>query len=367
MKHEFGTRFAKNVRLLGILAVAAAFGASGAAAVELKAETGSPPASVQASATTEAFAKDLAERTNGSVTLNITYGGARAKLTEMADAVGSGIIDLGVVATVYTPGIFPIWSSLATADFRQTTGGDLVAVNAIAATLLAEFPAMQEEVAKHNIKIVGFMPLDELVLYTKRPVASMADLQGMKVRGPSEGGIRTLNYAGAAGMNVPWAEVATSLQTGLIEGVWTNAGFGVATKTHEIATHATYLDLRALVPTVILAMNLDKYNSLSDSEKAALDETYRAMLVKFGELIAGERAAALETLKSDPKVTFIEFPQAERDAWISKTPVVLEEVGGLLDGKGLPGAAITARVKELYQGYNDKTWDPLAAIAASKL
>jgi TRAP-type transport system periplasmic protein len=359
--------FRKTLSLLGMISAMALTGPTPAYAVQLTAETGSSPTSVQASVATTEFAEELSRQSDGEITVDITYGGARAKLTEMADAVSSGILQLGVIATSYTPGKFPMWAILPVSDFRLTTGGDLVAVNAIAATLLNEFPELEEEVARQNMKIVGFMPVDELVLITNQPIAKLDDLKGKKIRGSVESAVRTLNYSGASGISLPWAEVHTSLQTNLLDGVWTNAGWILSTKTHEVAKNTTYVDIRAALPTVFLAMNLDTYNSLSDEQKAALEETYRSMLVTAGKLIEEERRAALETFENDPTVTHKELPSEERNAWLDATPDFLDEVAAELDAKGYPGTAITKRMKELYEGYNNGTWDPLEAISNAKL
>lgn len=335
--------------------------------VVLNGETGSPPSSVQASLSAIEFGKRLEERSNGDIKFNLTFGGARAGLGEIADAVGSGILQVGTIGPNYTPGLFPLLTGLSVADFRLTTGGDLLAVNAILAQLFEEFPEFEAEAANQNLKIIGFMPMDEFLLISNAPIETMEDMQGKKIRASVEGALRALNNAGATAVSMPWAETHTSLQTGLLDGVWTNAGWLLATKTHEISKNVTYVDNRAAIPTMVLGVNLGTWESLTDEQKAIFNEVHREMLVETARMIEEERSAAIEAFQNDPALTYIVMPDGERNTWLEATPDYLAEVAADLEGKGLPGNAIAARMKELYKAYNDGSWDPLEAIQGSDL
>ena len=173
--------------------------------VVLKGETGSPPTSVQGSITAIEFGKRLEALSKGEIKFNLTFGGARADLGEIADAVGSGVLQVGTIGQNYTPGLFPLLTALSVADFRLTTGGDLVAVNAILAQLFKDFPEFEAEATKRNIKIVGFMPMDEFALISNRPIRSIADMKGKKIRASVDGALRALKNAGATPVSMPWA------------------------------------------------------------------------------------------------------------------------------------------------------------------
>ncbi|MGE0502330.1 MAG: TRAP transporter substrate-binding protein [Rhizobiaceae bacterium] len=361
------TQYLFGVALAAVLGLGATSAHTFADEIVLNGETGSPASSVQASISAIEFGKRLEEQSSGQIKFNLTFGGARAGLGEIADAVGSGVLQVGTIGQNYTPGLFPLLTALSVADFRLTTGGDLVAVNAILAQLFEEFPEFEAEAARQNIKIIGFMPMDEFALISNEPIATLADMKGKKIRASVDGALRALNNAGATAVSMPWAETHTSLQTGLLDGVWTNAGWLLATKTHEISKNLTYVDNRAAIPTMVLGMNLDTWNSLSDEQKAIVDNVHKEMLVETGTMIAAERKMALDAFQSDPSMKYIVMPEAERNAWLEATPDFLAEVAKDLEAKGLPGEKITGRMKELYKAYNDGSWDPKKAIDAAAL
>ena len=118
---------------------------------------------------------------------------------------------------------------------------------------------------------------------------------------------------------------------------------------------------------MVLGVNLDTWKGLSAEHKAIFNKVHKEMLVESGAMIAAERKMALEAFQKNPAMTYTVMPQAERTAWLEATSDFLEEVAKTLEAKGLPGKKITTRLRELYKGYNDGSWDPKKAIEASDL
>lgn len=72
-------------------------------------------------------------------------------------------------------------------------------------------------------------------LYSNKPVNSVSDLKGMKLRVPENKGLLLLFRAlGAAPVTVSWAELYTALQTGVAEGCETELQSSVVIRMNEV-------------------------------------------------------------------------------------------------------------------------------------
>jgi len=133
----------------------------------------------------------------------------------------------------------------------------------------------REVYAKHNLYYVGpvFWGVESVPL--KEPVKSLADFEGLKMRvpeGPSSDLFRDL---GVAPVNIPGAEVYTSLERGVIDGTdWGTLGMNERLGFHEIAPYALYPGFHSM-PAGEVAINMDTWESLSESQQQLLEMAVR--------------------------------------------------------------------------------------------
>lgn len=138
-------------------------------------------------------------------------------------------------------------------------------------------------------------------IFAKEPLSPAGDLQGRKIRGTLSyhGVIRLL---GASPVVLPGGQIYTSLEKGVIDGAaWPAAGM-LSMKHYEVAKYK----LRPTFGSTNLGfwVNLDKWNKLSERERAILVEAARKTEIEMptiGDGILAEESAALE--KHGVKVT----------------------------------------------------------------
>jgi hypothetical protein len=80
-----------------------------------------------------------------------------------------------------------------------------------------------------------------------------------------------LEALGAEGVNIGFGEVPGALQRGVVDCAITGAGSGYNAGWWEVSTHLLPIPLGGWDP-VVTAINLDKWNTLSDAQKAALEK-----------------------------------------------------------------------------------------------
>ena len=149
-------------------------------------------------------------------------------------------------------------------------------------------------------------------VYTKAPVTSLAELKGVKLRVlPTSAFIDTFKLMGAVPTPIPFNELYTAVQTGVVEGFEHDASTVLATKLYEVTRHC-FLTEHLFPPmvAVIGKRGLDKIPP--EVRPALLRAAQEASLYQRAQ--AGEKGrAAFEELKK-LGLGFHPMTKAERDA-----------------------------------------------------
>ena len=144
------------------------------------------------------------------------------------------------------------------------------------------------------------------------PLDGVDDLKGLKMRSPEGPIANVFAAAGAAPVNLPSAEVYTSLDKGVVDA----ADYSVFSVNQQqglntIAPNPVYPGFHSL-PLVEVSMNKTKWEALPDDIKTMLEETVK----EFQQTqIEGNKAAdlkAVEAAKADPNITIHDWSPEER-------------------------------------------------------
>src|SRR5690625_4836710 len=122
----------------------------------------------------EEWKKELEERTDGKVEVELFPGGTLLTADNMYEGIASGTADIGLSSTSYEPGRFPL---LAISDMPSGYKNGLVA-SKVTADLIEEFPPEAFE----DFKIITSFATEPSYIQTKKPVKSLDDLKGMQLR-----------------------------------------------------------------------------------------------------------------------------------------------------------------------------------------
>ncbi|HWS74593.1 MAG TPA: TRAP transporter substrate-binding protein, partial [Quisquiliibacterium sp.] len=113
------------------------------------------------------------------------------------------------------------------------------------------------------------------VIHTRnRPVKSIDDLRGMKLRGPTRLTTKLLASLGATPVGMPLPQVPDALSKGVIDGAALPWEVVPSVKVNELARHHAEFDpkLPALyTATFLMAMNRAKYDSLPPDLRKVID------------------------------------------------------------------------------------------------
>ncbi len=250
----------------------------------------------------EAMAATLAEKTNGEVEIVVLPGKAVVGATETIDAINNGLLQGQYTAPTYFAGKDPAMAVLgdtlaaypdsATRDRWFTEGGGLELARKL--------------YDKHGLYFIGpvYWPPEQIP--SVKPIKTVADFEGLKMRAP--GGLPSdlLTRAGASLVTMGVGESVNAMETGVLDATdLANIGLNVALGMHNKAKNSTL----ARHSMAVTEVSVDKavWDSLSPESQAALEAAVAAMSAELQETLTAEDAAATEKATGELGVTIHEF------------------------------------------------------------
>ncbi|MFH1153593.1 MAG: TRAP transporter substrate-binding protein [Pseudomonadota bacterium] len=208
------------------------------------------------------FAKSVKDYSGGSVDITVHAGGSLGfKGPELLKAVKDAQIPMSDILMGVVAGseqVFGI-SSLPrlAASFEQ------------ARSLYNDCRPLYEAAAeKWNQKLLYAAPWPPSGLVTSTPVASAADIKGLKTRTYDKNGASFLQELGGSPLSLPWGEVYASLRTGMIDSVLTSAESTKNGKFWEVLSNFT--NINYAFPLNMVTINLDYWKSMSKTQQDAV-------------------------------------------------------------------------------------------------
>ena len=137
-----------------------------------------------------------------------------------------------------------------------------------------EVASLFAQTEQFNFKIAAQFTAGTRNMYASKPIKSVADLKGMKIRtAESDTYTKMMKYLGGAATPMSFGEVFTAIQSGVVDGAENNEASYANTKHYEIAPYYSYT--RHLIVPDYVIVNTKAYDSLSDEDIAAFDEAAR--------------------------------------------------------------------------------------------
>jgi tripartite ATP-independent transporter DctP family solute receptor len=130
------------------------------------------------------------------------------------------------------------------------------------------------------------------------PIRGPADVRGKKIRVvQSPMAMDMISNFGGAPTPIPWGEVYTALQQGMVDGAENNPPSFLSSRQYEVAKHYT-LDEHTSVPDMVI-MSASSWASLTSQQRLWLDQAAEESVVFQRRLWEERTAAALEELQQN--------------------------------------------------------------------
>jgi TRAP-type C4-dicarboxylate transport system substrate-binding protein len=209
---------------------------------------------------------DLLEKnTTGKVKCNILPRGVSAPPGTF-DAIKNGLADVSFTVHGYTPGRF-VYTQMAELPFL---GNQSTPISQAFNKIASKYPQFAAE--QQGVKVLSFFTHGPgIVFNTKKPIAKVDDLQGLKFR---VGGGMVNETAKALGMNTtlkPATDSYELLSGGVMDGTLFPAESTESFKIDKVIKHATFFPGGLYNTSFVFMMNQAKYDKLGADEKKAID------------------------------------------------------------------------------------------------
>jgi TRAP-type C4-dicarboxylate transport system substrate-binding protein len=237
------------------------------------------------------FADRVSEATNGELTIVLHPGAALGfKGPELLRSVAEGQLSVAEVPTGMVEGDAPVVA---------LTAQPFVSTNAFEQRLLYQLskPTYAKVLKKFNQFTLYTSVWPFSGIYTQRPVASEADLKGLKMRVYDGTGLAFGEATGIAARKMPFSEVYPAMKAGLLDSMYTSSVSGVDAKAWEVLKYFTPINI--VGPVNMVNVNIDAWNKLPKKIQETVLEIAAEMEDEMWNLAGDMDRKSRETLKEN--------------------------------------------------------------------
>ena len=250
------------------------------------------PKSTNNAVAVPAFAKAIEKASEGTLKIELYAGGTLGKgPVQQLSMVENKVADVAEVVVAYSPGRFPELSIFELPFLvKNNVEAGLAAWKLYEKGLLSDFD---------DLMLVGIIISGPYGVSTTRPVKSIGDLRGLRLRaaGPIQNEIVSRLGAVPVG-NIPAPAIAANISRGVIDGTLMAPGNLYTFRIADAAQHHNF-DMKLGSVAVIFPMRRDTYNNLPPKAKAAFDRHSGEWLTRqLGEGLDRQHAGAVKKLRS---------------------------------------------------------------------
>jgi TRAP-type C4-dicarboxylate transport system substrate-binding protein len=207
------------------------------------------------------FAADVDKATGGKLKIQVHPGASLFKAPEIKRAVQSGQAQIGEILISGYSNEDPLFG-VDSVPFLATSYAEA------AKLWKASRKAIEERFAKQGMKVLYSVPWPPQGIYANKPLNSVADMKGLKMRAYNPATAKIAELVGAQPVTVQAAELAQAMTTGVVNANITSGATGYDSKSWEHVKY--YYDTQAWIPKNIVFVSQKAYDALDKASQDAL-------------------------------------------------------------------------------------------------
>jgi len=293
-----------------------------------------PPSHIQCQ-TAEAWAKEIEKRTNNRVKIVIYAGGTLTKAPQCYEGVVNGISDIGMSCFAYTRGRFPLMEAVD----LPLGYPDGVTATRIATDIALKYKP-KELADTHVLYVHAHGPG---ILASKKPVRTLDDLKGLKVRGTGLSA-KIIQSLGGTPVGKSQAETYEALQKGVVDATLCPIETLKGWNQGEVIDCVTDTSVIGYTTAMFVVMNKGAWDKLPADIRKVFTEVSAEWVAKHGQAWDQADEEGRTFVKSLNR-QMISLPPAEAKRWTAAVqPVIDTYVAGTAE-KQLPGAEVVKDIR----------------------
>ena len=298
--------------LLSFTMILGLFGMAAASPVVLKYADQNAENSWGAERGMKPWMKAVEADSNGSIRFETYFNETLTKGAQAWMSTKNGIADVAWNTMAVLPGKNPMATVVTLPALPAQTPMD-------ASRIAWKLYETQPEVSKpfSDVKILALFMSDVDNLVTRKPVKTMEDLKGLKIRTIAGPSVDMLKALGAVTVVMPMPDVYMALQKGTLDGVMADWEPIQGFRFYEVAKYVT-TNTPFSYSLFTLIMNRSKFNALPPEAKAAIEKhSGMEASASLSEGFAYSAREVAKPLAEEGKVVIYELPASERQRWIN--------------------------------------------------
>lgn len=270
-----------------------------------------------------AFAAKVKEKSAGRMEIRVHPASSLYPGPELIPAVLDGRAEIAPVLSAYLTDVFLEMGVLELPFMTSSIAEHRKAAEALR-------PFYTESLARRGLKIMTIHAWPSQQIFSNAPIRTLAEWKGRKLRVYGAESADLVRSLGGAPVSIPFGEVYTALQRGVVDGAMTSATNAEPMKFYEVAKFLNYWYLTG-ASIEWLAVNQKAWDALPKELQAVVAETLQEVRFEDKEWAdaqawddrARARAKELGMTIVDPSPEEIgKARQASRgswDAWLKRT------------------------------------------------
>lgn len=210
------------------------------------------------------FVAEIGKATGGKLAMTVHPNGSLYKANEIKRAIQTGQTQIGEILLSGAANENPVFG-VDSVPFLATSYADARKLAA------ASRPATEKLLAAQGIKLLYLSPWPPQGLFSTKPVASVADLRGTKMRAYNPATSRIAQLVKAQPATIQLAELGQALATGAVDNFLTSTASGIENKLYEQTSY--FYDVNAWVPKNAVIVSQKAFDGL---DKATQDAVLKA-------------------------------------------------------------------------------------------
>lgn len=211
------------------------------------------------------FKELVEERSNGRITVEIYPNAQLGDEREMLEGLQMGTIEMGIISSGPVAGYVP---QMALLDLGYLFESNEIAQKVLNGPVGDELNEKMIEVGFRNL---AFLDMPYRSIYASKPIKSVEDLKGLKIRTletPAQ--LELFKALGAAPTPMGYSEVYTALQQGVIDAAENVPDALYSSKHYEVAKHYSLTNHFYLIMMYLISE--DFYQSLPEDLQQIVSE-----------------------------------------------------------------------------------------------
>jgi TRAP-type transport system periplasmic protein len=273
------------------------------------------------------FATEVDQASGGKLKITVHPGASLFKAPEIKRAVQGGQAQIGEILLAAYQNEWQMFGADGI-PFLATSYDDSFKL------YQAQKPILEKKLGEQGMMLLYSVAWPPQGIYSKKPLASAADLRGSKWRAYSPSTSRIAELVGAQPVTVQAAELSQALATGVVEANMTSGATGVDSKLFEHLKF--YYDVQAWLPKNAVIVNKRAFDALDKPTQDAVLKAGAAAEKRGWDESRKVNTSTLATLKANGMA--VEPPSAQLKADMQKVgETMLKE---WLDKAGPEGQAL---------------------------